>query len=1141
MLRIVTGGMGSSKTDIMTSEIKRAVFSEENVIVIVPDQYSFEYDKQLYNELGAKSFNKLRTLGFNRFAEIILKEYGTKSGVLADKNAKLISMFKAVKSFKASGFGSKSYYSRSLDKPQFISDAISLIDDLKKSDIDNNALESVLTRIDGSLFEKLDSVSRLYRLYQEELSSSGLTDETTAISEAAKIAHSSGFFSNTVVFIHEFSSFTADEYEVIKVILSDAKCLTVSLIIGGGNNLTSNMSPFSTCIKTRSKLIDMAGGAKSTESINAEEHTVYKSRALEHLEGNIFCLVNSPCDNSDGINLVCAKNPYDEIDYIAASIKKLIREQGYSYKDIAVISRSLDDYSSLIDGAFNRYEIPFFMDRRKSVLRSSLVIYVLSLFDCVLTKSYKTENLLRYIKSPLSSIEDFKASAIEEYCYKWGVEGDMWLSDFTPFDNKKGGDPKEFLSLINDIRKSIIAPLEEFKKKTRNTSAGEICLALNELMGKIELSEKTFSLISRSVESDDASVVEIARDFKQLWMLFLGAINSVYKNMGDEKISLRQFYNLLKLMLSEMTISSPPQKLDAVTVAKAEHSRLNGMKAVFVIGLNDGLFPRNFHNSGLLTENEKIKLSSLGIKINSNIQTSLDYERLISYIALTSASERLTASYPESSVKNETLRPSVLVSDIERIFKKGVKINASELSLDYYCENEYSAYYRYALNYHTDSREQESLREALCCNEEYLAKINFLDNLSNDEKHYEYSLSKNIAKAVFFPHDINMSATRADDFYKCPFNYFCKNGLKVYPLEKVDISPMTRGSLIHFILQSILSTVDENGNVNYNDDFESIKDDEIKTLINKYCREYVNNEWGGDFGKTSRFDHNLKNLEKTAFYVVKNLIQELENCLFKPVAFEYDLSDENGESILKIKVDDDVNICMRGSIDRVDIYKDENGKRYVRIVDYKTGGKDFDLASLYHGLNMQMLIYLLALVDTDNEFNRDGELISAGVMYMPAKYVDNFMPREKLKGISYEEREELLKNERNKAFRRKGLLVYNDISLKAMDKRVSGLFAPVKKTAKGNSVNKNQVVDHEIFEAIERFSRDKIIEMGKSLANGEIPAMPVMKSGNIDTISCKYCNYWSVCGRYNRLDAKQIYDADSEKLLLEIKEEQERR
>ena len=156
------------------------------------------------------------------------------------------------------------------------------------------------------------------------------------------------------------------------------------------------------------------------------------------------------------------------------------------------------------------------------------------------------------------------------------------------------------------------------------------------------------------------------------------------------------------------------------------------MKAVFVIGLNDGLFPRNFHNSGLLTENEKIKLSSLGIKINSNIQTSLDYERLISYIALTSASERLTASYPESSVKNETLRPSVLVRDIERIFKKGVKINASELSLDYYCENEYSAYYRYALNYHTDSREQESLREALCCNEEYLAKINFLDNLSND-------------------------------------------------------------------------------------------------------------------------------------------------------------------------------------------------------------------------------------------------------------------------------------------------------------------------------------------------------------------------------------------------------------------------
>lgn len=1139
MLKIISGGMGSNKTEIMTSEIKKAVLSGEKVIVIVPDQYSFEYDKQLYNELGARNFNKLRTLGFNRFAENILKEYGTKSGVLADKNAKFISMFKAIKALKALGYGSKSYYSRSLDKPKFISDSISLIDDLKKSDVDINSLESALAQTGGSLFEKLDSISKLYKLYQEELYNAGLTDEITALSEAAYIAHDNGFFTDTAVFIHEFSSFTSDEYEVIKVILSDAKSLVVSLIIGSGNNLTSNMSPFSSCLKTKSALIDMAGGASKAESISADEHTGFESKALAHLESNIFCLVNNPCDSSEGIELANVKNPYDEIDYAAASIKKLVREEGYSYKDIAVISRSLDDYSSLIDGAFRRYEIPFFMDRRKSVLRSSLVIYVLSLFDCVLTKSYKTENILRYIKSPLSNIEDFKAAAIEEYCYKWNVEGDMWLSDFTPFDRKKGGNPQEFLSFINSIRKSIIEPLEDFKQKTKNTSAGEICLALNELMGKIELSEKTFSLISRSIESDDASIIEIARDFKQLWSLFLGAINSIYKNMGDESISLRQFYNLLKLMLSEMTISSPPQKLDAVTVAKAEHSRLGGMKAVFVIGLNDGLFPKSVQNSGLLTEREKLKLNDIGININRNIQVTLDNERLISYIALTSASEKLIASYPESSVKNEALRPSSLAMDIEKIFGKSVKVNVSELSQDYFCENENSAYYNYTLNYHTDSALQESLKEALCSREEYKSKLVFLENISDDAKHSEYKLSKEIAKSIFFPHDINMSATRADDFYKCPFNYFCKNGLKVYPLEKVDITPMTKGSLIHFILQNILSKFDENGNRTFNDDFEKLNDDEIRKLINKYCREYVNSEWGGEYGKTSRFSYNLKNLEKTAFYVVKNLLEELENCFFKPVAFEYDLSDENGESILKIKADEDINICMRGSIDRVDLYTDENGRRFVRVVDYKTGGKDFDLASLYHGLNMQMLIYLLALVDTDNEFNRDGELSPAGVMYMPAKHVENFIARDKLKSKSDEEREELLKNKRNTSFKRKGLLVNNNLTLKAMDKRVSGLFAPIKKTSKGENVDEKQVVDADIFDAIERFSKDKIVEMGMSLADGKIAAMPVMKSGDMDSISCKYCNYWSVCGKYNRRDAEQINDEDKEKLFDEIKEKYE--
>ncbi len=1136
MLKIISGGMGSSKTDLMTGEIKKAVISGENVIVIVPDQYSFEYDKQLYNELGAKDFNKLRTLGFNRFAEIILKEYGIESGVPADKNSKFTAMFKAVGALKASGEGKKSYYSRSLDKPRFISDAVSLIDDLKKSDVDVNALEGISAQTDGSLSQKLDVLSKLFRLYQEELSGFGLTDEITAVSEAARIAHKNHFFKDAVVFIHEFSSFTADEYEVIKVVLSDAKRLIVSLIIGGGNNLTSNMSPFLSCIRTRSALVDLAGGMKNTEFVNSDEHTSFKAQSLKYLESNIFCLAVNQCEKCSGVKSVCAKNPYDEIEYVASSIKKLVREEGYLYKDIAVISRSLDDYANLIDGAFMRYEIPLFMDRQKSVLRSSLVIYVFSLLDCVLTKSYKTENILRYIKSPLSNIEDFKAAAIEEYCYKWGVEGDMWLSDFTPFDRKKGDNPKEFLSFINTVRKEIIEPLEEFRQKTKGTSAGDICLALNELMEKTELSEKTFSLISRSVESDDAEVLEIARDFKQLWSMFLGAINSIYKNMGDEKISLRQFYNILKLMLSEMTISSPPQKIDAVTVAKAEHSRLGNMKAVFVIGVNDGLFPKNVHDSGLLTEREKLKLSNLGIKINKNMRSLLDDERLISYIALTSASEKLTVSYPQSTVKNEALRPSYLCRDIIRLFGEDIKINVSELPQSYFCENEGSAYYSYTVNFHADSTEQESLKEALYSREAYKSKLDFLENVSNDSKNSEYSLPSDTAKAVFFPHDLNMSATRTDDFYKCPFNYFCKNGLKVYPMEKADISPMTRGSLIHFVLQRILSRIDENGNRTFNDDFESLSDEEIKNLIENYCEEFVSAELGGCYGKTKRFDYNLKRLKNAAFYVVKNLFEELSECFFKPVAFEYDLSDENGESVLKIKVDDDVSICMRGSIDRVDLYTDEKGSRYVRIIDYKTGGKDFDLASLYHGLNMQMLIYLLALVDTDNEFNRDGNLKPAGVMYMPAKYVENLLPRDKLKDVPIDKREELLQKNRNNSFKRKGLLINNDLTLKAMDKRVSGLFAPVTKTARGESIDKKLTVDPEIFEAIQRFAQEKIVDMGKSLIQGKIEAMPVMNSGDMGSVSCRYCNYWSVCGRFNRRDAVQIYKEDKDRLLDELKE-----
>lgn len=1122
MLKLITGAVNSTKSEEMTKEVKQALKNSEDVIVIVPDQFSFEYDKELYNEVGAKAFNSMEVIAFNRLCEKIIKLSGTDPGDFTDNDARLICMFNAVSVFQKSG--NARFFKKALYKTGFCREMTELTDELKRSGVDALSLREAGSVTGGILGDKTNDIADIFDLYAGELSKRGLKDNSNMQSEAVRAARNSHFFKDKTVFIHEFSDFSYDEYELITVILSEAKSCVISLVEGSGENSRSNLSPFKTTVKTKSRLISIAKSMGAEVSVLKAEGSLFNNRAVEYLSKNIFCTVKKEYrDINDGVEVVKAKSIYEEAEYAAAKITELCR-QGFSYKDIAIFTRNIGEYYPVIESVFERYDIPVFGHLSQSALMSPLTVYVTSIFDSVMSREFKTENILRYIKSPLSKISEEDACILEDYVYKWGVDKSLWEKDFAGANTESESE----LLHINNIRKAVISPLIKFKESSKGKTADEICLALNELFNDIALSDRAFYILSKSMESGDAELLETAREFKQIWRLFLSSINSVYKNLKGEAISLRRFFELLKILLSSVTISNPPESLDAVAVARAEHSRLSKQKVCFVMGLNDGLFPAVSKGKSLLTDKDKERLRSGGVSFLESTSQRFDTERLITYIALSTPTDRLILSYSLTDAEGKPRRRSSVITDVLQMFSSEVEKAASDMPASFYGASEKSAFFKYFDYLSADKAKAKAVRKELCKNPSYEAKFEYFDKLRDNKDH---ELSKDVARKTFFANDLNLSATRVEDYYKCPFSYFCKNGLKIYPVRKVEISPAARGNLIHFCLEELMCR-EVNGKMLYDPDFEKLTDDEIKTKVHLLCKDYSNREWGGDFAKTKRFYESVKKLETAVFYIVKNLLGEFQKSLFRPKAFEYDLKKQDGKSLLSIKVKEGVYINIFGRIDRVDVY-DEGDTRYIRITDYKTGGKNLNLSDLYNGLNMQMLIYLLALISSENEITEDKNPYPSGILYMPAKYVGNFVERTADTSELSESIAQQLEDMRNKAFKRDGLIAENVISVSAMDEALSGLYAPAKVKKDGSFSSNSKVMDEKLFGALCEFTRDKICELGEGLLSGDIKAKPVMTG---EEKSCKYCEYWSVCGNYGDREPKVVSKDDADKLYSKLSE-----
>ncbi|MCR5122353.1 MAG: PD-(D/E)XK nuclease family protein [Ruminococcus sp.] len=1133
MPTIITGRAHSDRRALFFDKVRAAARSGSDVLVIVPDQYSFAMDAELYECLGVRLFNAIATDGISSISEKLCREHGGLAGENADDRARLIAMYRAQAGLSADNACLLRYYRRSLLKPSFVTRCIQLLSGLSHSGISPETLRAAAERFNGGAGTvRLMDIAFVYEAYNKELADMGLTDVSSIMSRAAALARENGSFKGKRVFFEGFTSFSRDELLLVKSAVGSAEETVFSMIF---DEVTDGIDPFSETRRTISRIEELSAEVNKSVSFVRAKGCVQET-PLAAVNNELFAYKPQKISSEGLVKVAAATDIYEECDYIGAEIVRLARDEGFKLSEIAVICGSLEDSSRILAAACERCGIPYFIDRPKNALNSIPAKYLTSILDAAVTKKYRTDRLMRIIKSPLSVFRDsddfdeYDVSALEEHCRYWEIDGDRWTESFDD------GTPRG--QTFEEYRRRIIEPFDEFRSACLKDGAtvGEMCLALVDLLNRLKMSDRVYSKVQVSAGND--TELEISRSLRQVWLGMVDSICSVNAHMKEKRLTLREFCELLRLMISAISISSPPQKAECLLIGDAERTRLPEIRALFIMQANDGIFPRDVRRSELLTDTDIAALEELDADITLSPKNALNKERMSTYMAVTAPTQRLYVSYTESDRTGAKTAPSQLPALLRKLFEDEILLRPGELPPEFFCTSLRTAFYKYLEHRRDNTVSAANIYASLAGSEEYLSRI------ENAARQAAAGSSEHIppelARSLYFRNGIKLSATGITDYYKCPFYYFCRNGLKLPTPTSSRLDPVNIGNIAHRCLEAIMS-VEKDGRKVYDEHFHLSADDELKERVDKLTDRIITELLGGEGKHGLTFKAGVKRLKDSIFRIVRYFRDEIKGSEFRPAAFEYPLGGESGGCTLEGLNVNGEDVTLIGNADRIDISGtddlDVKKKRWLRVVDYKTGSQKFKINEIYHGLGLQMVIYLLALDSGRARFG--GDIHKAGVMYSHIRSVEPDLSAAETESLeSGGELEERIRLECAKSYKPDGMMLDDEVRAESnmSDNGVYTIFTYKEKPGADGSPERKkgtaEPVSEERLWAMEQFALEKVGQMAKELSEGNVSPDPI-RTGKSST-SCTYCGYKDICRRADPKEMRMVCPEDKELLNKEL-------
>lgn len=1078
MLNIIRGRAGSGKTEFLFDLIEAAVNrGDDKTLFIVPEQFSFVTERRLLERLGARRAKNVEVTSFSRLAKTQLQKLPSARKMPADDGVRAVVMKKALEAAEGrlSVFGS-------FDTPTSLKSLIEFHKELDLCLSGKDSVEEFLkTAPDGLLKEKLSELMTINGLYEAIFAQSKF-DDTNALKYFNEISRENSFFNGRTVFVDSFRSFSKPELDCIAIAALYAKETYLTLCT---EKDPDEDSPFAFMTDFENRIIaaskELGASVKSPMLIEGGDY----SDDISYIEKNIYTngVANGkPRDSS--VKILECGDKISECRAVASEIKKLLRSGKYRCRDIVIIERTAGSYKKDLINTLIEYDIPVFNDSKKPLSSELLFVFSKAVLDS-LTDSFSNENIMRYIKSALSPLSFEESAALEKYALIWGIGKSGWASDFKMdprgFGNAPSEESQKALDELNGYRKRAIIPLLKLKSACDGTDCNSISRAFFDFLSELHVPERIFDL---STELEGEGLVQEAAVLKESYNQLCDTLDDLSDICGAENMSLKRWYEYFDTLVSCREIGQIPQGLDEVTVGSAGRIRTSGIKAAFLVGVNTDEFPLVNVQNGILTERDRCILYENGVLLKPPFEVAAKEERFITYCALTAGSEKLFLSYKTSSRDEET-DASPLIAEIKELLPGVETVSVENLPFYERAECESAAFRELAAAYTADSCERETLLSYFKEKPEYYGKLLSMNRLT---ERAPFKIEDSAVSTELFKKNICISASKIEEYYVCPFKYFCRYGLRLKPLETAEFDPRQSGTLVHFLLESILRKYGADG-------LKSASDEELRAFSSELLQNYIEEKLGGRQDKTKRFLFLYERLVDTVSAILERLKNEFLVSEFKPVDFELGI----GDDIPSYKLPLDYGTAeITGSVDRIDLME-KDGIKYARVIDYKTGKKKFELAQLLGGLNIQMVLYLNTVLKTGTE--RYGAVVPAGVLYLPSRIgiADYLEERSPSKDKVYAQK--------RASGKLSGMILDSPVVLNGMGVEENSAYMPVGYKKDGGIRGSSYALKQ--FKRLCEKIDGEIIDMGNNLHNGSVEALPYSYKNEGP---CKYCDYKSVCG-----------------------------
>lgn len=1071
MIRTILGHAGAGKTGLVFSEIAEYVRKGEGrTVLLVPEQYSHEAERALCAAAGDTMCRYAEVNSFSYLARRVLAETGH-TGPIMDAGGKLLCMAVAAENLE----GKLKVYANGRMEPGTLDSLTQAVERLKNNGITSEKLMEAAGQTTGLLRAKLKDLSLLLEAYITAQSRSGAdsADQLEMLAELLQ-EHSIG----RRVYADGFSDFSVLQKKVLRQLVQSGTDLIVCLTCGREED-----NAFLLARSTARWLKEMAQECEVPYEEQWME-TTKQGNAIDYYCENLFDFsARVYTGRSDQVETCQANDISEECELAAARMAALARS-GFRWRDMAVAVRGFREYRTALESACARYGVPLFTSGREDTLQKNVPTVISSALECV-CRGYEYESMFALLKTGLGPITLEQVDALENYVLLWDIRGSLWARPWKMhpdgYNQTMDDKAQKRLEELNSLREKVITPLKALERRTgKAATASEQAQALADFLEEISLAER---LDERAAELEQEGRLETAASCARLWNILCTALEQFAAVLGDMPMDAERFQGLFILMLSKYNASVIPVSLDSVNAGEIDAMRRRHTKALLLLGAVEGRIPAPQSTNGVFTEDERDELTRLGLDVG-DVEQDLSREMERIYNCLSLPSDYLYMSWPSVDSRGEDCRASLLIDRAEKLLAVSpVREDAAW----------YRTYAREPALSLAIQGERGNTGALFLAAREYFRSQGMgpeLERMATAVNAPLTSLAPESVRSLYGP-QAKLSPSRAERFVDCRFSYFLEYGLKAKPRLDSTFAARDYGTFVHYVLESVVRDIMEMGG------FSTVTEQQALDLADQYMDRYIREEMQDFTDKTARFAYLFSRLRSTVRRIVREVWEELRTSQFQPLDLELDLT---AEGVLAPAQGEGP--VLTGRADRVDGWK-KDGTLYLRITDYKTGRKKFELSDICQGFNMQMLLYLFALQSRAQEYYGVQEIRPAGVLYSMARF--------DIINTKGEMTDEELEDFRRNSSQRSGILLDEEEVLNAMEPGENKRFLPVKKNKNGKFVStaNGALASQEKMHHLSCFIDRTMMELANELQAGSVAINPWYTSSNAN--ACRYCDYRQVC------------------------------